>query len=111
MGARGIRGFGWRRMTQPADELPVRARLVVYGRVQGVGFRAFAERMALDLRLVGGVRNLTDGRVELDVEGERSVIEALERQLRIGSPAARVTKIEVEWGAATGRYSEFEIWY
>lgn len=98
-------------MTQPADELPVRARIVVHGRVQGVGFRAFAARVAVDLRLVGGVRNRPDGRVELDVEGTRSVIDALEHQLRIGPPAARVSKIESERGVATGRYSTFEIWY
>jgi acylphosphatase len=98
-------------MTQPADELPVRARIVVHGRVQGVGFRAFAARVAVDLRLVGGVRNRSDGRVELEVEGKRSVIDALEQQLRIGPPAARVTTVELEWGVATGRYSTFEVWY
>lgn len=98
-------------MTQPTDRSPVRARIIVYGRVQGVGFRAFAARVASDLRLFGGVRNLSDGRVELDVEGERSVIEALEHQLRIGPPAARVMKIETEWGTATGQYSVFGIWY
>ncbi len=98
-------------MTQPTDELPVRARIVVHGRVQGVGFRAFAARAASDLRLLGGVRNLTDGRVELEVEGERSVIDMLEQQLWIGPPGARVTKVETEWGPATGQYSEFGIWY
>lgn len=98
-------------MNQPTDELPVRARMVVHGHVQRVGFRAFSARVASDLRLFGGVRNLPDGRVELEVEGERSVIEALEHRLRIGPPTARVTKVETEWGMATGRYSEFEIWY
>ncbi|HMS82862.1 MAG TPA: acylphosphatase [Nitrospira sp.] len=98
-------------MTQPADELSVRARIVVHGRVQGVGFRAFAARVAMDLELVGGVRNLFDGRVEVDVEGTRSVIDVLEHQLRIGPPSARVTRIEAEWGVATGQYSTFDIWY
>ncbi len=98
-------------MTYPAAELPVRARILVDGRVQGVGFRAFVVRVAMDLRLFGGVRNLHDGRVELEVEGARSVIEALECQLRIGPSAAQVMKIETTWGAATGRYSAFEIWY
>lgn len=98
-------------MTQPADEGPVRARIVVHGRVQGVGFRAFSAHAAVALRLTGGVRNLPDGRVELDAEGKRSVIEVLEHQLRIGRPTARVTKIEMEWGTATGQYSTFEIWY
>ena len=98
-------------MTQPADELPVRACIVVHGRVQGVGFRAFAARAAFDLGLLGGVRNLPDGRVELEVEGKRAVIESLEHQLRIGPSAARVMKVESEWRTATGRYAAFEIWY
>ncbi|HBR51712.1 MAG TPA: acylphosphatase [Nitrospira sp.] len=98
-------------MNPPADELSVWARVLVHGRVQGVGFRAFAARVASDLRLFGGVRNLSDGRVELEVEGQKAGIEMLERQLRIGPAAARVMKIETEWGAATGRYSGFEIWY
>ncbi|HRI39107.1 MAG TPA: acylphosphatase [Nitrospira sp.] len=98
-------------MTQPAKELSVRARILVYGRVQGVGFRAFAARVAADLPLFGGVRNLPDGRVELEVEGQKAVIEALEHRLRIGPSAAHVTKVETVWGAATGQYSVFEIWY
>lgn len=98
-------------MTQSADDPPVRARSLVGGRVQGVGFRAFAARTATRLDLVGGVRNLDDGRVELDVEGKRTVIEALLREVKIGPPASHVTKIETEWSAATGRYSNFSIWY
>ena len=89
----------------------MRACILVYGCVQGVGFRAFAARVAADLRLVGGVRNLPDGRVELEVEGQKTVIEALEHRLRIGPSAAHVTKVETTWGAATGQCSVFEIWY
>lgn len=98
-------------MIQSVDEPPVRVRILVGGRVQGVGFRAFAARTATRLDLVGGVRNLDDGRVELDVEGRRTVIEAFVHELKTGPPAARVTKIETEWSAATGRYSNFSIWY
>lgn len=98
-------------MTQSVDDPPVRVRILVGGRVQGVGFRAFAARTATRLDLVGGVRNLDDSRVELDVEGRRTVIEVLIRKLKTGPPAAHVTKIEMEWSAATGRYSNFSIWY
>ena len=97
-------------MTQSANEPPVRAHILVVGRVQGVGFRAFAARTATRLDLSGGVRNLDDGRVELEVEGEKTVIEILLRELKIGPPAARVRTIEVEWGVANGRYSHFDIW-
>lgn len=98
-------------MPQSADEPPARAHIVVFGRVQGVGFRAFAARTAMRLDLSGGVRNLDDGQVEMEVEGKKTVIEALIHELKTGPPAARVTKIETEWSAATGRYSHFSIWY
>lgn len=97
-------------MTQSIDGPPVRARILVGGLVQGVGFRAFAARTATRLALVGGVRNLVDGRVELNVEGRRTVIEALLGELKIGPTAARITTVETEWSAATGRYSNFSIW-
>lgn len=98
-------------MSEPEAEEPVRARIVVSGRVQGVGYRAFAHRVATVHGLVGGVRNLDDGRVELDVEGPKSSIEAALAQLRAGPPAGRVTKVETEWKTATGRFSGFSIWY
>lgn len=98
-------------MTESPAEQPFRARIMVSGRVQGVGYRAFAARVAAQRGLLGGVRNLDDGRVELDVEGTKAVIEALLHELKVGPPAARVTKIEAEWSAATGRFSGFSIWY
>jgi acylphosphatase len=98
-------------MTQSVNEPLVRAHILVVGRVQGVGFRAFAARTATRLDLSGGVRNLDDGRVELEVEGEKTVIEALLQEFKVGPPAAHVRTIEVEWSVATGRYSHFDIWY
>ncbi len=98
-------------MSRSADEQPVRAHVVVSGHVQGVGFRAFSARMAANLDLVGGVRNLDDGRVELEVEGGKTVIETFLQKLNIGPPAGRVTEIDVKWSSADGRYSTFSIWY
>ncbi len=98
-------------MTQSADEQLVRAHVVIHGHVQGVGFRAFAARIASSLDLLGGVRNLNDGRVELELEGNKTVIEAFVQQLKIGPPAGRVTEIETEWSRADGRYSNFSVWY
>ena len=96
---------------ESAPERLVRAHITVRGRVQGVGYRAFAARTATQRGLVGGVRNLDDGRVELDVEGDKTVIEALLLELAVGPPAGHVEAIETEWSAATGRYSTFSIWY
>ncbi|MDH5641712.1 MAG: acylphosphatase [Nitrospira sp.] len=98
-------------MTGAAGETVVRAHLMVSGLVQGVGYRAFAARAASRHGLFGGVRNLDDGRVELEVEGAQSAIETLLQELQSGPPAAHVIKIETEWGKATERFSSFMIWY
>ena len=98
-------------MTELGGETPVRAQIAVSGRVQGVGYRAFVVRVGIRQGLFGGVKNLDDGRVEVDVEGTRTAIEALLRELKIGPPGAHVTGAEVEWKPATGRFSGFTIWY
>ncbi|CUQ68190.1 MAG: acylphosphatase [Nitrospira sp.] len=98
-------------MVKSVSKTAVHAHILVSGRVQGVGYRAFAARAALNHGLVGGVRNLDDGRVELEVEGQPLAIDALLRDLRDGPPAARVTHVETRWREATGRFSSFKIWY
>ncbi len=75
-----------------------RMTALILGRVQGVGFRAFVRRHALDLGLCGYVENLPDGRVEVVAEGERSEIDHLLVKMRAGPPHAEVTEIETVWG-------------
>ena len=98
-------------MTDTREPTTVRARISVSGRVQGVGYRAFTVRVATERDLVGGVRNCEDGRVELEVEGSKDRIVSLIEALKIGPPASRVTDVRVEWVAATGRLSDFRVWY
>ncbi len=98
-------------MTDSAADPLVRAHILVSGRVQGVGYRAFAYRVAATQGLTGGVRNLDDGRVELDVEGRQSAIRELLVQLKAGPPAARVADIQTEWKPPTRRCADFSIWY
>jgi acylphosphatase len=98
-------------MTEANEPIAVRARVTVTGRVQGVGYRAFTVRVATQRGLVGGVRNLDDGRVELEVEGPKDSILALLEVLQVGPPASRVTAVQTEWGNATGRHAEFLVWY
>lgn len=76
---------------------PSRLTALVHGRVQGVGFRAFVRRQALDLELDGYVENLADGRVEVVAEGERSELEHLLVKLRTGPAHAEVETIDVTW--------------
>ena len=84
-------------------------RALVVGRVQGVGFRYFTERMAEEMGLSGYVMNCRDGSVEVMAEGERGALEELLRRLRQGPSAARVEKVETAWGPYTGGYRGFSI--
>jgi acylphosphatase len=98
-------------MTEPSEAATLRARLWVKGKVQGVGYRAFAARIASHRGLCGGVRNLDDGRVELEVEGPKDQILILIENAKKGPPASRVEAVEVEWSRATGRFLDFQVWY
>jgi acylphosphatase len=71
-------------------------RLLVTGRVQGVGFRAFVEDEANLLALDGWVRNRRDGTVEALAAGPADQVEALIAAARRGPPASRVETVSVE---------------
>lgn len=79
------------------DGEPVRARVVVGGRVQGVFFRAQTRDMALRLGLAGWVMNRRDGSVEAVFEGDRAAVEDAVEWARTGPPAARVSSVDVSW--------------
>ena len=55
----------------------IRKHIVFYGRVQGVGFRYYAVNKANQLGLTGRVKNLPDGTVEMEVQGEKPLIDQL----------------------------------
>jgi acylphosphatase len=74
----------------------VRRRLVISGRVQGVGFRYFTHDAALREGVGGWVRNLPDGRVEAEIEGEIAAVDRVEASLRHGPSSARVDHVTVE---------------
>ena len=71
-------------------------RLRITGRVQGVGYRAWAIETARSLGLRGWVRNRADGSVEMLVTGnDRTAVAAMIKAAREGPPAARVEQIEI----------------
>lgn len=93
-----------------ADLAAVRA--IVYGRVQGVYFRAFTLRRASELGLTGYVRNISGGRaVEVQAEGEKTKLERLIEHLKMGPPGARVERVEANWSEHSGAYVDFTIRY
>lgn len=87
-----------------------RVEIVVRGRVQGVGFRFFIQRLAVELGLSGWVCNRADGTVQIVAEGPRSALEELVRAARTGPRGARVTRIDIRWDKPRGDLPElFEI--
>jgi acylphosphatase len=72
-----------------------RRRVVVYGFVQGVGFRFATERAARSRGVAGWVRNRPDGAVEAVFEGEREDVEALVELCRQGPRGAEVERVDV----------------
>ncbi len=74
----------------------VARRLVISGRVQGVGFRYFTQAAAHREGVTGWVRNLPDGRVEAYVEGEAEAVDRVERAVRQGPGGARVESVYVD---------------
>jgi acylphosphatase len=85
----------------------IRARILISGRVQGVGFRANTRRKAYQLGIKGWVRNLRDGRVEAVAEGKKETIDELIRWCNHGPSMARVTEVKVEKTEATGEFRDF----
>ena len=71
-------------------------RFTISGRVQGVGYRAFAARVARALKLRGGARNLDDGRVEVVASGAGHALDRLEAALGEGPRLSRVSRVDVE---------------
>jgi acylphosphatase len=71
----------------------VRLRLVVSGRVQGVGFRWFVREAARRHRLAGWVRNRDDGSVEVETSGDDASVREFVEAIREGPPGARVDDV------------------
>ncbi len=72
-------------------------RVVVSGRVQGVGFRAFVVREAARWGVTGQVRNRPDGCVEADAHGPRAALDGFVAALGQGPRAARVESVQTQW--------------
>ncbi len=80
----------------------VRAHVWIDGAVQGVNFRAYAADEAAFRKVRGWIQNLPDGRVEAVLEGSMPAVAAMVRWCETGSPAARVTRVDVVWEPPQG---------
>lgn len=87
----------------------MRAHILVTGLVQGVGFRYFIYKKAVELDLKGFVRNLYDGNVEIVVEGEKDKIQILIEHAKIGPRMAHVKDVRVQWEEDKNEFHDFRI--
>ena len=81
----------------------------VHGKVQGVGFRFFATRVARRLGLKGTIENLRDGTVEAIVEGESNLIDDWLTEIKEGPRYAEVTKVDQDVREFTGKLPDFDV--
>jgi len=88
---------------------PRRLRAEIFGDVQGVGFRFFAESHARQLGLEGYVRNRYDGAVEVEAEGDSKALERFLDALRQGPRMARVKEVRVSWMPYRGDLGPFGV--
>lgn len=86
-----------------------RFRVVISGTVQMVGFRAFAEARAERHGVIGFVRNLPGGEVEVVAEGDKTMLEAFLAELRRGPSGAWVRDVMVSWEAPRGEFKDFTV--
>lgn len=87
----------------------VARRFLITGYVQGVGYRFFAMRAAARHQVLGTVRNLDDGRVEVIAEGERDAIDEFKKDLATGPAMAKIIEIDETDLQVTGLYRDFRI--
>lgn len=87
----------------------IEVHAIVYGFVQGVGFRWTAQAAARRLGLVGSIRNLADATVEVVVQGESSKINLFLDELRVADYPARVDEIVQRVVPSTQLFDDFQI--
>ena len=88
-----------------------RVHVFFSGHVQGVGFRVTAEESARHLGVVGWVKNLRDGRVEVVAEAEEPTLEQFLDTLQCGAMRNFIERAEISWSNASDTFDDFEIRY
>lgn len=88
-----------------------RARVLISGLVQGVGFRYFVTSRADQYKVTGYVRNLDTGSVEIVAEGDKEEVYSFLRALRKGPAHAEIINFQTEWSVYQGEFEEFFVKY
>ena len=95
-------------MEEPMEEV-VRAHVLIRGKVQGVGFRAFTQYHANRGNLHGWVQNQADGGVELEIQGPKPSIDTFLQAMNQGPPLSYVLQITVDWKEPNRQTEGFKI--
>jgi acylphosphatase len=96
----------------PEEKKMIHLNIVVSGKVQGVGFRFFAQRKAVQYGINGWVRNLDDGSVEIRAMGDKKQMDSFMRDLKRGNPFSAIDHMQVdELDGQGGLSSSFKIKY
>ena len=85
------------------------ARFIVQGTVQGIFFRQFVKEHADNLGIVGFVRNLTGGDVEILAEGEIEKIERLSKFVKKGPEHSQIRHVQIEERKFSDEFKDFQI--
>lgn len=89
----------------------LRAHVYVYGRVQGVFFRASTRDEAKAIGIKGWVKNRHNGSVEAVFEGEKDTVDKIVKWCKKGPAGAYVERVDVSWDKYLGEFDEFTIAY
>ncbi len=84
-----------------------RVHAKISGRVQGIGYRYYAQKIAREMGISGNVRNNWDGTVEIVAEAEEGLLARFIGMLRQGPPRANVTEIDYTWHEPEGLSGSF----
>ena len=91
------------------DRAQKRLHVLWAGRVHGVGFRYTAESAAMELRLLGWVRNQPDGRVEAVCEGPETALKGFLERIATGPMQLHIRQTIAEWSPPQGEFDDFRI--
>ena len=92
-----------------SSEPAIKAHLFIKGKVQGVFFRSWVKKMAEELKLVGWVKNLDDGRVETEFEGSRDKVDELVELCKQGFETAKVEHVDIVFEEPERNFIQFVI--
>lgn len=87
----------------------VRVRILIEGRLQAMNFRFNAQRQANKLGLVGFVRNLTDGRIEIEAQGEENNVKKMLDWCQEEPHSSQIRSILFRYDEPANRYSDFSV--